>query len=163
VAYLTFDEVAEAVGGARRLLTAVMVGSHGDTAESHPFFDRQLAVAAREVDVELARGGYAVPLDALTDPKVKNAALGILIGLLSETSSAREQWMIDLEAAGIAYLKRIGDRDGVTVLGATEDAAEERGEIFGSDPPTPLFALGDPYSGVNEVYGSLGPSRRRWR
>lgn len=163
MAYTTFAEVADKVGGVPRLVGDVMVGHADETEESHPFFDSQAEVADREVDIALAQGGYETPLTTpLTDAKLKNAHLGVLLGLLSETSSSREEWMIDLEEAGREYLAQIAARQ-VTVVGGEVVAEEADGGIFGQLDETPLFAIGDPYADVNSVYGNLGPGPRSWR
>lgn len=160
--YNTFAETAAAVGGVQRLTSTVMVGHEDETLESHPFFDDKVLVADQEVDTALDSAGYETPLDSITDAKLKNAHLGVLLGLLSETSSAREQWMIDLEASGRAYLAQIAARQ-VAVIGAEPLAEEADGGIFGQLDETPLFAIGDPSADVNSVYADLGPGPRSWR
>lgn len=164
MAYQTFAEVANAVGGEKRLLNDVYVGHADETAESHPYFDMHAATADRDVDIALDAGGYEYPLPSLTDPKLRNAWLGIVIGYLSQASSDREQWMKDLEAAGRADLAAIASGQ-LKVLGATEadDTEEADLAIMGQLPINSPFALDDPWSDVNRVYGSLGPSPRRWR
>ena len=162
---MTFAEVANAVGGAKRLVQDVYVGHEDETAESHPYFDMHAATADRDVDIALTAGGYETPLASMTDPKLRNAWLGIAIGYLSQASSDREEWMKDLEAAGVAFLARIANReDGITIIGAVEadETVDASGAIFGQVPDG-LFALDDPYSSVNTVYEYLGPGpRRRW-
>lgn len=164
---MTFAEVAEAVGGVKRLVKegGVYVGHHDETDESHPFFDEMAAISDADVNQALSAGGYEYPLASLTDPKLRNAWLGIQIGYLSQSSSDREQWMKDLEAAGRDYLALIASRaPGVIVLGAVEadESDDASGAIFGQFEDNRLFSVGDPYSDMNSVYGSLGPGPRRF-
>lgn len=163
--YMTFAQVADEVGGVQRLVQRVYVGGHEDeTAEEHPYFDIQAAKADRDVNVALDRGGYETPLNALTDPKLRNAWLGIFIGYASQSSSQREQWMKDLQTAGEADLANIANGS-LKVTGATVkevDTSSEETGIWGDFDESPLFALGDPYSGINEVAPMLPGPRRRW-
>jgi hypothetical protein len=163
---MTFAEVADAVGGVKRLVHDVYVGHEDETVDAHPYFDMHAATADRDVDIALNAGGYETPLSSMTDPKLRNAWLGIVIGYLSQASSDREEWMKALEAAGIAFLARIANReDGITVIGAIEadETVDASGAIFGQQDGSRLFALDDPWSSVNTVYENLGPGpRKRW-
>ena len=163
MAYLSFAEVLDEVGGAKRYHEDVETG-RAETEESHPFFDQKAADSDSEINAELRRGGFLIPLATpLTDGKMRNIALGIYLGRLTQTNSNRQQWMIELEKAAKADLKAIGD-GGAIVIGAEVDESETAGgDIFGSDTENPIFDFGDPYSSANDVFASLGPGPRRWR
>lgn len=159
---MTFAAVADEVGGVKRLVNDVYVGHADETADAHPYFDTQAAAADRDVDIALTSGGYETPLASLTDPKLRTAWLGLVIGYLSKFSSDREQWMKDAEKSGRADLAAIASRE-LRVLGAieadeTDDAA---GAIFGQYDGNRLFDIGDPYSDMNSVFKTLGPGPRR--
>lgn len=160
---MSFAAVADAVGGDKRLVQSVYVGHQDETADNHPYFDDMAAIADRDVNLALESGGYEYPLVSLTDVKLRNAWLGIVIGYLSQASSDREQWMKDLEAAGRADLAAIASRE-LKILGAIEaDESEDASmSIFGQQDETRLFAVGDPFSSVNSVFSNLGPGPRRY-
>lgn len=168
MAYMTFQQVADMVGGTKRLTGSdtepgVMVGGAADTEEAHPIFDMHAAVADREVDVALKRGGYETPLVALTDAKLRNAWLGIFIGLVSQSSSAREDWMKDLEKAGRADLAALSAGEFVVIGAVEEDTSEQANEaIFGQHEAFADFDQSDPFSGMNRVYSNLGGGRTRY-
>jgi hypothetical protein len=160
---MTFAEVADEVGGVKRLVNDVYVAHADETAENHPYFDLQAAAADRDVDIALTSGGYETPLASLTDPKLRTAWLGLVIGYLSKFSSDRQQWMKDAEESGRADLAAVASRQ-LKVLGAIEadESDDASGAIFGQFEDNRLFSVGDPYSDMNSVYGSLGPGPRRF-
>jgi hypothetical protein len=162
MAYLTWDEVAEAVQGEERLQSMLL--PRIETEDDHPFFDQQLAVAQRRADVELEQAGYEVPLDSVTDPLLKNAIIGLLVGLLTEASSGREPFMDALYKAALEYFKRLG-KGTITVLGAeVDDTPETESLMLGTTPDRPVFD----YSGgadaeILHVLAPLGSGRAGWR
>jgi hypothetical protein len=163
--YVTWSEVASAVKGDKRLRDLLLPLT--ETADAHPFFDEQAAAASQIADAELERGGYAVPLDApLEDVQLRNAVIGVLIGLLTISNSNREAWMEKLEAAGYAWLAKIGDGE-VTVIGASTDSTDEiaagAGTFHGTEIDDPVFDIGDPRASVLDVFPSLTLPRTRSR
>mgnify|MGYP003423069955 CR=1 FL=1 len=162
MAYVTWAEVAEAVQGEQRLKDILI--PRVETAESHPFFDQQLAVAQRRADVELEQAGYDTPLASVDDPLLKNAIIGLLVGLLTESSSSREAFMDALHESALAYFKRLG-KGTITVLGADPDATPTAESLMVESHATAGafdFETGD--AEILGVFAGLGadPSRG-WR
>lgn len=164
MAYVTFAEAANKVGGARRLTKDIMVGHEDETAESHPFFDDMAEEASSDGDIALAAAGYVTPLESVTDPQFKSAVMGRTFHKVSETATQREEWIDKAEAAAAAYFANLA-AGLVKLVGGevVEDDLRDDG-IFGQFDEEPLFQLGDPYAKIHDVYTDLGrgPSRR-WR
>lgn len=165
--YTTWAKVAAKVGGEDRLINAVLgAGRQDETANDHPFFDSQSPLVDAEIDAALSDGGYVTPLASITDPLLENAAIGLMVGRLSEDNSSREPWMEKMEASARLLLKAIAEGDHIVagaVLATTDD--ESSGAVFGENHEVPMWNALDPFSGVNEVFRSIGPSPwdRRWR
>jgi hypothetical protein len=102
----------------------------------------------------------------LEDVQLRNAVIGVLIGLLTISNSNREAWMEKLEAAGYAWLAKIGDGE-VTVIGASTDSTDEiaagAGTFHGTEIDDPVFDIGDPRASVLDVFPSLTLPRTRSR
>jgi hypothetical protein len=159
--YTTWAEVADKVDG-EKLLKALLL-PQVETAEDHPYFDDQVTVADRLINVELERAGYVWPLgEPLEDAALRRAAAGIVVGLISEGKSNRQKYMEELYKAGMKYITRIGNSE-VKVLGA-EVAGASDGDLFmgGSSVDEPVFDIGDPYARAHDVFADLSmPTRRR--
>jgi hypothetical protein len=154
--YITWQKFAAAVQGEDRM-KAMHAELATETAEVHPFFDSQLAIVERRVDVELEQAGYATPLDAVTDPLLENAIVGLLVGVLTASLSNREQFHADLHAGALDYFKRLG-KGTITVLGATADTTPTADALMmGSTPEQAVF---DNYAGDAEIAGILAPLGR---
>jgi hypothetical protein len=160
--YTTWAEVADKVDG-EKLLKALLI-PQVETAEDHPYFDDQVAVADRLINVELERAGYIWPLpdEPLEDAALRRAAAGIVVGLISEGKSNRQPYMGELHKMGMKYITRIGDGE-VKVLGA-EVAGASDDDLFmgGSSVDEAVFDIGDPYAKAHDVFADLSmPTRRR--
>jgi len=163
MAYGSWDEVAEAVQGEQRLKDMLL--PRIETAEDHPFFDQQAAVADRRADVELEQAGYETPLADASDPLFKNAWIGLLVGLLTEGSSNREPFEDALHKSALDYFKRLG-KGTVTVLGADVDETPVNSSLMiGSNAnanPTFDYESGD--AEILGVFSGLGAGPGRgWR
>jgi hypothetical protein len=167
--YVTWSEAEEYALGPTRFRDEVMAG-HVDTAQSHPFFDRQLRAVEIEVDQALDAGGYDHPLDTpITDEALRNAILGLLIGKLTATNSSKQQWMRDVETAGKALLSQIRAGEWAVVGAVEDDAASEEStgigmidSMYGDDAPQ--FDIGNPYATTHDVFRPLAaPRYRRFR
>lgn len=163
VAYALWDEVAEAVQGEERLMSMLL--PRVETSLSHPYFDQQSAIVSRRLDRALTKAGYVAPASGIADPLFKHAAIGMLVGLLTEASSSREQWEIDLYNAAVAYEKQLlaGDIDvvGAELSNATSDDAL----ILGSgNNDAAIFDTDQPNAVALAVFAPLGPGLRgSWR
>lgn len=166
IGYVTWAQVASAVGGEKRLKEDVLVGHAGETAEVHPFFTDQLEIVERLADAHLARGGYAIPAAApVADALLRNAIIGALVGKLTEASSNREPWMEKMEQAALATLKDIGDGT-ITLVGVelADEIEDANPGISGSLVDGPMFDTADPYAQVNQVFGNISiPGWTGWR
>lgn len=155
--YVTWAEVAGKVGGEKRLVEVVLAG-HDDTADDHPFFDETAAVVDRLVDTALAKAGYEIPLEELTDPLLRDAWIGLFVGKATEASSSRERWMELHEASAKEYLDQLKGGE-LSVVGAEEEA-DTSAQIVGSYEDESVFDSPT----YDYVFGSLGPPpwRGRW-
>jgi hypothetical protein len=162
--YVTWEEVAAAVQGEERLRDMLL--PRIETASVHPYFDQQVAVAQRLADVDLELAGYVVPLTSITDTLLRHAIIGLVVGLLTESSSSREQWQIDLYNAGLAYFKKV--REGAPVGGLTVDDTPSTASILvgaGNNDLAPIFDYEQPNAEVLSVFAGLGagPDSAWWR
>lgn len=160
--YLSWEFIAQFVQGEKRLREDVLLG-HGETAESHPFFDEKAAAADRFANKQFRKAGYDTPLDEIRDKDVKNALAGYYVGLFTETLSSREPWMETAYKTGKAYLESIGKGE------ITLDEAELSDEPTGTGRSEsrlvdePVFDLTDPYAAAHGVFRELrAPRGRRW-
>lgn len=161
MAYVTWAEAADKVGGEQRLKTQVMVGHADETSEEHPFFDEQAETASADADAALKLARYEAPLETVTDAKFKGAVMGRLFDLLSETADSRPDWIDKLAESADAYFSQLS-MGTIVVIGADREEADEDGGLFSHLDETPQFQLGDQYAGINDVYADLGPRARRW-
>lgn len=157
MAYTTWERVAAKVEGEERLIDLLL--PNVEDANDHPFFDDQLAAASGMLNNELARAGYEFPLVTvnghLEDVTLENALIGVLIGLIKQTSSNREPWIDKYAEWGNRYIRQIGDGE-IIVSGAEADETEDTtGVIAGSFADTPVFDTEDPYDGAGAVFSDL--------
>lgn len=158
MAYVTWTEFADALQGEDRV-KRMHPKLKTETADAHPFFSSQLAIAARRADVELEQAGYEIPLASISDPLLKNAIIGLLVSVITETSSSREPFADSLASSADAYFKRLG-KGTITVLGATEDDTPQMGALMiGSAMDTPVFDVGGE---AEHVFARFGPFGDRW-
>lgn len=162
--YTTWEEVAEAVQGEQRLKDMLL--PRVETAEEHPYFDQQLAIASRRADVALEVAGFTTPLASVTDPLLKNAIIGYLIGILTQSSSSREPFEQALFAAAEAYFAKM-EKGGVTVLGVVEDedSTEAALTMGGNFERESVFDFTQADAEILGVFASLGRGsfRGSWR
>jgi phage gp36-like protein len=162
VPYLTWQYMAAFVEGEKRLKDDIV--RRGQTAENHPFFDEKEEVVAELVDAAVAAAGYETPLAELP-PVLKDAAAGILVGLLAETSSSREPWIDTVHKAGMAYLESVKAGEVVIVdADLADEPIDGVAAPYGRFVDTAIFDTADPDAAAHHIFPPLGyPRTTRWR
>jgi hypothetical protein len=163
MAYVDWDDVADAVGGESRLKKNVLSGKV-ETSEAHPFLATQITRATQYANSKMGKAGLETPLvEPLTDEVLKASIIGLVVGFATEGLSNREPWMEKMFTAAVEYFDELlaGDAE---VIGAEEsDASDTWSQIIGNTPDDPVFDTSNPYSEVNRVFTNFGPPpRRRW-
>lgn len=159
MAYVTWTEFADALQGEARM-KALNPKLAQETSETHPFFTSQLAIASRRADLALDAAGFVTPLESVDDPLLRNAIIGLLAHVLTETSSSREPFVDALRLSALAYFKDLA-AGSITVIGATEDETPENVSlVMGTGHDAPVFDVG---GSSDRVFARLGPWGGYWR
>lgn len=157
--YVTWAQTAEIVKGEKRLKEILLPKT--ETADVHPFFDKMVATASRIIDAALEKAGYSTPLDEITDLALQNAAVGIVVGLITEANDTRAPWMDALYKSGMAYLFRV--EKGTPVKGADEDATATMDLVLSNGSDAAVFDGADADAEIHGVFADLGSGPRALR
>jgi hypothetical protein len=153
--YATWAKVADEMSEPR---LKDMLLPHVETADSHPYFDQKSEAVDGIANAALRKAGYVTPLAVVTDGLFRESYIGVLIGLLANTSSSREGWEVDRYNAGMVYFKALAKGE-YTVEGAETDTDvdDSTSLILGSGSPEPaIFDYTDGTAETLGVFADLG-------
>lgn len=158
MAYVTREEIEDAVQGARRL-DEILEGRSDPDA----YLAGKITEAEQYANKKLARGGYDSPLDEpVTDQTFKSAVIGLVIGFATIGSSNREPFEERMYEIAVAYFDDVANGK-MSIEGGARAESPSYASLLVSDPEPAAFDYADPDAEATRVFGTLAPPiRRMW-